>query len=506
MRLCVPHRIQRPGRGSSRGRAASNSLASRHVKAFRLLTEYRRWPSVPAAVRFLEATPAPSQGWDVFRHVVDSRLRPRLPFFQIMLLFCQRHMPCKAPDVLRAALRRRVPVRQDDSLFCAFLGACKRARPPMLQDALDLYRECGPKTDEVISAVVSICRASNRPDAALPLVADAVDSNARLCETLVCTFAASCAESRTALAADTAERLVDLMRSGRVDAYRVDALYEDLVRALLAQDRFDSALGCLDVMASRSVPPSATALAMCISAFANAGRVEQAMSLFDAMQQQQQQRRVPLVAPAFVALVAACGGGQALESLDALHRVAAQTSRLENKLIANAFIVAYGRCRRPSVSEGVFRGVRDPDASTFDAMMTAYQANDMLPEAAAVFRSLKRTGLALTREAAVNALCLLARSNCVPDAMHVFDHMVKRSMSVPPTVLASLVGACGRASQFDALERIAHYCTSCGSPPDAGVVSAFVAACQQCNRPEYAQQFVCSVPAPDLSPATLLGQ
>ncbi|XXQ35508.1 Pentacotripeptide-repeat region of PRORP domain-containing protein [Plasmodiophora brassicae] len=109
-----------------------------------------------------------------------------------MMSFCKGHLPSQARAVLNAATSRRVEI--NERLFCLFIDACLSATPPMLQDALDAYAKLGPRSCKSVHAVARICRASNQPRFALPLVADAVRLNVDISDDLWALLAECCAE------------------------------------------------------------------------------------------------------------------------------------------------------------------------------------------------------------------------------------------------------------------------------------------------------------------------
>lgn len=443
------------------------------------------------AVHILQRDADAERGWAVFRHVVDCRLAPRAPFFTRMLQFCQRTLPSKAPDVMRAAFDQGVSV--NETLFCLYLGACRQADPPLLRDALDLYRQVGPRTHNVICSLAGICRACQQPESALALVQDAIEHRLHMTEVLLSVFAACCAEAQSARAADTAKRLADLISSGQLPPYRNHPLYANLAKALLSQGRFDDAIAMIRLLDSIGMPPAQQLFGVIIGALAKAGRIEQAMAVFQTMVA----RGTSLVPQVFTSLVAACGSCSALQAVQTLYAYACNTepALLQDAFVVNAFISGFARCCRLDLAQQLFRKCTSPHVSTYNTMIAAYSNNGDTFAAVNIFEEAKRTGSQeLPIEMLCNMLCVFAKGDRVAEAMDMFDQIQQRNVRVDPAVLACLVAACGRDRQLDSLVRLHRFADS--DLPllhDAFVLGAFITSYGQCNRLDTAEDLFRSV-------------
>ncbi|CEP03948.1 Pentacotripeptide-repeat region of PRORP domain-containing protein [Plasmodiophora brassicae] len=450
------------------------------------LDDFSRRPTRQLAAHLLRQDLDPHRGWAVFRRAVDSGLTCDRSFFCRALEYCRRRLPSKAPDVLREALCKGVDVDDDDRLFCLFLSSCKAAGAPVLRDTLDLYRRCGPRTHDVIVALGNLCRAWNAPGAALPLLSDALDNNVPISESLLSMMAACCAESRSALGAATAKRIVDDERVPL--AYPQRGIYRDLCLALLSQGEFDAAMQALALMDQVGLPPTGHVYAAIIKALSSAGRLDRALDVF----RQMVARRCPTPSPSLLATLITCSCAAPVrhhdndddqQYLDTLRAYVDQRSLLDvDPAVANAFIVAYGACGRVQDAELVFERVRSPRAGTFGALITAYARNDMLDAAIGTFRALERAGRRYTPPVLAAMLDVFARADRVDDAMDVFVEIRQRDVSVDRDAFVAFVAACGRRERLDAVRHLDAYARRRSLIHDGGVVVAFLAAYGACSQ------------------------
>ncbi|XXQ39211.1 DYW domain-containing protein [Plasmodiophora brassicae] len=527
-------------RGRRFGQAAPALPADRVVDGGAALTpsaldDFWQNPSIPVAVRLLSQEVDPGRGWAIFRHVLGSGLRPREPFFRRALQFCQRSLPSKAPHVVRTAAFTGVSVSTNDGLFCTFLGACKAGNPPLLDEALDVYQRLrGPRSHNVICSLASLCRLAKRPESALPLLTDVLDHFVQFSEMLMSILAASCAEAQSAQGADTAERLLELVRSKRVPPYQQHQLYANLIKALLSQARFDAAIDALSLLDTIGVPPSNHVYAVVFSALTKSSCIDQAVTVFQSMME----RSIPVFAPDLTTLIAACGRSASFDALQALFKGCRGTPLLDDEFAVNAFVAAFGHCNRPDEARRVLRAATTPNVSNFNALIAAYAKNGQHAKAIQAIDDLRTSRLPLTIEIYTNMLSVYAKADQLDEAMAVFREMVALNMNVDEPVLAILVTTCGRRADKQRVNMLAEYAernvllarkivfTSfvaaygqcCDLPSikllhrfawtsgsstrllqDEFVVNAFISAYGHCQRPEEAHALFCTVKAPRVS-------
>ncbi|CEO97696.1 hypothetical protein PBRA_005810 [Plasmodiophora brassicae] len=434
--------------------------------------DFMRRPSAGLAIRALRQETDPDRAWAVYQRVLGTRYdMTSLPFFQSVMSFCRHHLPSKAPTVLQAAVARRH--RVDQTLFLTLLAACQHADPPMIGDALESFAKWGPKTHDVLFAVAHTCRVANQPSSALFLVADAVDRDVPISEPLLSIFAACCAEAKSPAAADTAERLLDLIRSGRVHPHRNERVYANLVKAILAQNRFSPAVNAIHWMHAIGMSPSAHVYTLALSALAKNDRLLDALALFHQMVE----RYVDVDAPVFSQVVAACGRTGTPADVRALYRYAFERGVLGDDFIVCAFVYAYDHCGDLGAAEHVFRERSEqatPNLQAFNAMIAAYAHHGMLERAIHTFERLKSSGLPLDEHVYTNALSVYAKADRTDDAMALYQTMVDEGVAVDAPAFACLVAACGRCSDRISIYRLHRYAHEARLLDDDTVVCAFV--------------------------------
>lgn len=324
-----------------RGRrfAGAPQVQSRRTDA-PLFMQFMHAPSVPRAVAALKYEGDPVHGWTMFRVVVGSPdMKPGTPFFQTMMTFCRKHLQTKAPAVLDVAASRGA--RICDALFGAFLGACLLAKPPLLHDALERYAKWGPRTHNVIYTLAHICRLSNEPRLALPLVSDAVENQVEFTEKLLLMLVGCCSEDRSAAGADAAERLLDLIQSKRIPSYRSRLLFSNLLSVILEHNRLHPASVVLSVMDSIGLPPLQEAYAAVLLSLAQDDRAHQALELFHTMVT----RKINVDAVPLARLFTSLGHCRMLSSVKSLHAYARDKGLQVHRGVISALVDAYGHCR-----------------------------------------------------------------------------------------------------------------------------------------------------------------
>ncbi|CEO95112.1 hypothetical protein PBRA_003878 [Plasmodiophora brassicae] len=346
--------------------------------------------SVRRAINCLSAERDPVRAWAVFRRVHDSGARPDVRFYQSMMTFCLRCLPTKAPVILMAAASRRV--RICDALLGTFLGACQSARPPMLREAFAFYDKFGAGSDYALHKMAELCRSAGRQDAALGLVLEAVNQRVALSEKSLSLFALCCAEARSPAGASVAEQIVALMLSRHMPAYRNRGMFVNLLNAMLAQGRVESAVNVLPAMEFAGVYASPTIYGMVIKALSSDERhAELAYDVFHIMVHRNMRRD-----PALVALVIeTCGRAGRLCAVYGIHQHVREIALADNEEVVVALITVYGQLGHLGLAERLFRIANKsgtPGAAVFSAMITAYGHHGLLDQALQVFRDMKYEG------------------------------------------------------------------------------------------------------------------
>ncbi|XXQ35837.1 Pentacotripeptide-repeat region of PRORP domain-containing protein [Plasmodiophora brassicae] len=430
-------------------------------------------PTACLAVLSLRQEDDPNRGWAIFERMVESGIDIDEKFFQTMMTFCKQRLPTKAPQVLSAALDRRIPINA--TLFSKFLWACRKAAPPMLWQALDMYSKCGVRSPDIIFQLANICRMSRCPTTALFLVQDAIENNVDIDLKLMSLFAACCAESLCTRAADTAERLLDLVRSKRIGPYHNHELYCNLLKALVAQDRFDAAVNALDLLDSIGFPPAMQAFTLVLSALAKSGNVQQALTVFRTMVD----RGIRVDTPALACLVAACGRAAQLDAVQEIHEYVRDNELVLNDLVVSALISAYANCGDLEAAAGAFAErctTSDPHGDVFNSMISAYCKHGKVAEARSVFDRLP----APTIESCNAVVSALVKDDRVSEAMPYFRVMTGLSAKPDVPWFVRLINACDRCFEASSATVLYGFAKSSGMVGSDKVASAFIAAYAAC--------------------------
>ncbi|CEO98646.1 hypothetical protein PBRA_006760 [Plasmodiophora brassicae] len=443
-----------------------------------LLDKFLLAPGVRTAIRILRQDSDADRGWTVFQYVLD-RLRPRIPFFQVMMMFCRQHAPAKAPDVMRAALTHSVV--PNDTLFCTMIAACQTVQPPLMDEVRDLYHRCGPRSMNVIFAVANLCRRAKHPEAALSLVSDAAKGGVIFEERLVTLLSACCAEANCPAAADTAEQLLALIESGRIRAYpHQPANYGNLIKALINDGRIQKAVDTIELMKSIGVQPSHRIYTHVLSALSKPDTILQAMRMFHIMVES----GFPAEGRVLATLISACGRAKERPALHRLHRYAGDQDLLLNDYVISGLVSAFAQCNELSRAESIFQRRCDastPDSATFNAMISAYVHHNQLANAITVFEKLKGEGLSAPATTYTTMMYAYVNENRTSGAMQLFRSMIDQGIPVDTPALRSLIAACGRCSDLDAVRALHEYASSRTSLVADVIVSSLVSAYAGCG-------------------------
>ncbi|CEP03382.1 Pentacotripeptide-repeat region of PRORP domain-containing protein [Plasmodiophora brassicae] len=469
-----------PAATMSRSRHRPRSVANLQSPA-QLFRAFLERPSAALATRALQDEDDPIRGWAIFRHVLDAGFSVKAPFFQRMMVLCLRCLPGRAPNVLRTAVSNGVPVRHDEPLFCTFLGACKAANPPLVEDCLELYTKYGPRSHNVIFGVAHICRAFNRPASALFLLSDIIDNGIDLSESMMFLFASCCAESGSSMAADTAVKLLELIRFRGTLSSQHQTLLTLLVKTLLLQRRLDSVVDAVNVMESVGVSACNETYGIVLAALLKADRIHDATAVFCVMAE----RRITLDAPLLTLLIAGCGRHCFASPLPALHAYASQNAMLENDFVVSALIYAFDRCDQLDNAEQVFSALLDaaqPDVATFNAMISAYVRHGRITQAVETFKKLEAIRLTPSIQTLTTMAFALAKNDRVPEALVVFKQMVELGVLVDTPLFGFLLSASARCRNEPGVRILEQYAVDSGISLEDTVCSALIAALSRCGR------------------------
>ncbi|CEO99946.1 DYW domain-containing protein [Plasmodiophora brassicae] len=462
---------RRPAR--RRWRALSSYVGdSATGSPLRMHATFLRHPTPAIAAKLALHDDDPVRVWSAFEHVLQSGCPVDVRLFHPMMQFCRRVQPHKAADVLRVAGRRQVPITE--ALFCTFLSACKAANPPPVQEAVDLYKECGPRTPIAVFGVFDLCRASKQPALAIPLLSHAIASDVAFTKKLVTIVAACCAESGCPAGADAAEQMLDLFRSNRAPHDAGQPTFFNLIKALLQQKRFGLAVSTLTLMHDTfGLAPTESTYNRVLFAVSKHAHISVALSLFNTMLQ----RNAPVDVRVFTSLIEACGRCSNLSGVQALHEHARARSLLHDDFVVSALVASYGHCSNLVGARAAFEdrcAAFTPDAAVFNSMMTAYAHQGLLDDAVGVYERLKAVNLRPTRSTLVALLTGCCRAGDTARAYAFLSEFATVwNVAADYQHVNIMIDMHGRLGDLNAAEKLA------SSSPAAGVISwnMVLAAC-----------------------------
>ncbi|CEO97391.1 hypothetical protein PBRA_000736 [Plasmodiophora brassicae] len=471
--------------GRSRDAPAPSRPAS-HLRCTtaELVNAFGQRSSVALAVRILRQTDDPDIAWMVFKHVTDSHTSADVRFYQSMMTYCRRHMPSKAADVLDAAVSRGIHIC--DAMFCTYLSACHQLSPLPVQDVVDRYAKCGPRSHNVIFGVANICRMSKRTELALHLVSDVVEHDVAVSERLLSIFAACCSEaSGVPNAADTADQLLCLMQAKAIPHYDNQQTFGNLVKSLLAQNRVDSAARVPSLMDALSVPPSVRIFNHVLSALSKDGRVPAAMDMFDTMV-----RRGLLVDyPVLGTLIVACGRALLVAYVEVLHQYAIRTGLADNNIVVCALVTAYDLCSDIGSAETVFASMQSaPDVATFSSMIAAFYHHGLLSKAVETIEQFWASGLTPTAETYNIIISVLVEADRVPLALSTFQEVVRHGVRIGAPATTLFTSACGKRLDLSTVQTLHDYAERNALLDNDSVASALISAYGRCDKLDVAER------------------
>ncbi|XXQ38298.1 DYW domain-containing protein [Plasmodiophora brassicae] len=484
------------GRGSTRrllsscAGAVTDAVApaSARSRPSVLYEAFQRAPSVALATSALKEETDPGRAWALFERVTQSGggHDPGIRLFQTMMAFCKANLRAKAPTVMRAAVSRGIGLR-DELFLITFLDAChgESSRAVML-DAIEFYRAAGVRSAPVLCRLCAICRQAHHPESALFLVAEALENDVAITDRLLSTFAACCAEAATPASADLAERLLDLIRCGRIEPFGNLQTFANFVKALLAHGRVDAAAALLSWLEAHRIPPTYHLYTHVLSALSRANRLADALGVLRRMVS----RQVKVDAPVFSSLVSCAGRARDTPALAELQAFASDRDLLLDDRVVCAFISAFAACRDLAAAERVFQtrsGASScpPPADVYNGMVRAYHRRHRVDQAVAM---LDKMASATSKDVQLTRVAVYARAGRVADALDALRTLSRQRADVSATTLSTLVRACGRARDLSAVQKVHQHCQARNLAHENAVVRALIGAYDRCGDLAAAEQ------------------
>lgn len=443
--MLVAGAIRRASAAGAAGRRATH-VRRRAPSSSHPVVQYIDPPSAGAAVVTLQRESDPGRGWALFEVSVAHGGWLDIRFFQTMMGFCHRCLPRMAPKVLDIAVARGI--RVCDKLFGTFLEACRRSDPPLVREALDAFSKHGPRSPDIIAKLVHICRESSCPDQSLFLLSDAIQHRVKVSEKLVILFATCCAEAQGRQAAETAELLLNLMRTKIVVPLRCPKKFQRLIHLLVSQGRASSATDALSYMESLGLPTQ-NAFSLVLRELALRSHVQQAMSVFQTMVD----KSMTVGVAELTLLVTACGR---CADLPAIGRIQEYARDKKHPNLACALIEAYGSSGQLSAAEELFQGLDAPDVRAFNVIIQAYGRNGMAQSAASMFDRMKNAGVQPDQDTLVGLLTACASAGDVAGAGQFLSEFSDTwHVSLTSAHVKRIIDLHGKLGNLESAERLA---------------------------------------------------
>ncbi|KAJ7517800.1 hypothetical protein O6H91_21G040600 [Diphasiastrum complanatum] len=126
-----------------------------------------------------------------------------------------------------------------------------------------------------------------------------------------------------------------------------------------------------------------------ISAYADSGQGEEAINLF----QQMQESGLAPDKVLFVVVLKACARLAALEQGKQLHSDIIKRGFQSDMIVGNTLVDMYGKCGRTEDARELFNNMRERDAVSWNAMIAGYAQNGLGKEALALYEQMKQEGV-----------------------------------------------------------------------------------------------------------------
>ncbi|SPR00088.1 DYW domain-containing protein [Plasmodiophora brassicae] len=451
--------------------------------------DFMKRPTVQLAAQIFKLDNDAERVWSVYQRLLESGLRADARTFLPMMQFCKRCLPTKGIQVLKDAIERTVPI--NDNMFCAFVDACTKTDPPMFQEAFDMYMKIGPpvRTHNGIMAMSQLARAAGRANDALVLVAHSSNHHVKVSQKLLRNFALMCVEANSKQGADIAERILSLIRTNCVSHFRDMDMFANVVRALLQQERWQSALNSIMLMDALKVPPTPLIFHMILSALAKVDRVSQAMQAFNSMVP----RGYDIEIPVLCSLISAAGRVSEITPLQTVHQYCVGKELMLDDVVLSTLVSAYANAGHLYRAEELFRShceASTPDLVTFNAMIGAYGNQGALQNAIDVFNQLKAAGLTPTKWTLSGLLVACAHVGDIGRAREFLTEF-DETWKIPRDVqhVEYLVDLHGRAGDLNTCEKLASEIES----PDIRIWLAVLTGCREHSDLERAERVFAKV-------------
>ncbi|KAJ7290856.1 hypothetical protein O6H91_05G071700 [Diphasiastrum complanatum] len=180
-----------------------------------------------------------------------------------------------------------------------------------------------------------------------------------------------------------------------------------------------------------------------ISAYADSGEVEEAINLF----QQMQETGLAPDKVLFVVVLKACARVAALEQGRKLHSDIVKRGFQSDVIVGSTLVNMYAKCGCTEDARELFDNMSERDVVSWTAMIAGYAQNGLAREALALFEQMQREGTKPNEVTYVSVLSACAHFGLVDQGRHVFNSMCKNHGVTPTrehyTCMVDLLGRAG---------------------------------------------------------------
>ncbi len=191
-----------------------------------------------------------------------------------------------------------------------------------------------------------------------------------------------------------------------------------------------------------------------ISAYAQHGRGQEALALFEQMQKQKSIKPDHIT---YSSILSACADVAAVEKGKHIHAQIIKSKLELNTLLATTLINMYAKCGSLDEARHVFDKMKQHDLKSWSSMITAYAQHGRGQEALALFEQMQQQKDTIKPDNVTFVSVLSACSHCglVDEGIRCFESMLER-YSITPTAehYCCLVDLFGRAGRLNEAEEV----------------------------------------------------
>ncbi|KAJ7540618.1 hypothetical protein O6H91_10G023300 [Diphasiastrum complanatum] len=161
-----------------------------------------------------------------------------------------------------------------------------------------------------------------------------------------------------------------------------------------------------------------------ISAYADSGQAEEAIKLF----QQMQETGLAPDKVVFVVVLKACARLAALEQGKQLHSDIIRRGFQSDVIVGSTLVDMYSKCGCTEDARELFNNMSERDVVSWTAMIAGYAQNGLSKEAFALYEQMKQEGVQPNNVTLSTLVDMYAKCGCTEDARELFNNMSERDV------------------------------------------------------------------------------